>query len=166
VSFQRDKINDQQNEAAYRFAGAGNSCNSNRCYVFISPFRLSNGRDCHYLQNWSGSRYWTGVLEGKVWIGPLSGGPPEKLGLSYPAEIYQPRKIMVYDADHIKLVKQVDITEKGYYSVELPAGKYTVDINYVGTDWSNDVPRKLTLQPGIHINADITFNIGPDLYVP
>jgi hypothetical protein len=108
----------------------------------------------------------TGVLEGKVWIGPLPGGPPEKLGLPYPPEIYQPRKVMVYDADHIKLVKPVDITEKGYYSVELPAGKYTVDINYVGTDWSNDVPRKLILQPGIHINADITFNIGPDLYVP
>jgi hypothetical protein len=106
------------------------------------------------------------VLEGKVWIGPLPGGPPEKLGLPYPPEIYQPRKVMVYDADHIKLVKPVDITEKGYYSVELPAGKYTVDINYVGTDWSNDVPRKLILQPGIHINADITFNIGPDLYVP
>jgi hypothetical protein len=45
----------------------------------------------------------TGVLEGKVWIGPLPGGPPEKLGLPYPAEIYQPRKIMVYDADHVKL---------------------------------------------------------------
>ena len=108
----------------------------------------------------------TGVIEGKVWIGPLPGGAPEKLGLPYPAEIYQPRKIMVYDADHVKLVKQVDITEKGYYSVELPAGNYTVDINYVGTDWSNDVPRKFTLQPGIHIDTDITFNIGPDLYVP
>lgn len=108
----------------------------------------------------------TGVIEGKVWIGPLPGGAPEKLGLSYPAEIYQPRKIMVYDADHVKLVKQVDITEKGYYSVELPAGKYTIDINYVGTDWSNEVPRKLTVQPGIHINADITFNIGKELYVP
>ena len=108
----------------------------------------------------------TGVIEGKVWIGPLPGGPPEKLGLPYPDEIYQPRKIMVYDADRINLVKQVDITEKGYYSVELPAGTYTIDINYVGTDWSNEVPRKFTIQSGIHINADIFFNIGPDLYVP
>jgi len=108
----------------------------------------------------------TGVLEGKVWIGPLPGGSPEKLGLPYPPEIYQPRKIMVYDADHINLVKQVDITKKGYYSVELPAGKYTVDINHVGSDWSNEVPRKFTIQSGIHINADIFFNIGPDLYVP
>ena len=108
----------------------------------------------------------TGVLEGKVWIGPLPGGSPEKLGLPYPPEIYQPRKIMIYNTDHVKLIKQVDITEKGYYSVELPAGKYTVDINYVGTDWSNSVPSKFTIQPGIHINADIFFNMGPDLYVP
>jgi hypothetical protein len=108
----------------------------------------------------------TGVLEGKVWIGPLPGGAPEKLGLPYPPEIYQPRKIMVYDADRINLVKRVDITEKGYYSVELPAGTYTIDINYVGIDWSNEVPRKFTLQSGIHINADIFINIGPDLYVP
>jgi len=107
-----------------------------------------------------------GGIDGKVWIGPLPGGAPEKLGLPYPPEIYQPRKIMVYDADHVKLIKQVDITEKGYYSVELPAGKYTVDINYVGTDWSNEAPRKLTVQPGIHINADIFINITAELYVP
>ena len=107
-----------------------------------------------------------GVLGGKVWIGPLPGGPPEKLGLLYPPEIYQPRKIMVYDADRINLIKQVDITEKGYYSVELPAGKYTVDINHMGSDWSNEVPRKFTIKPDIHINADIFINITAELYVP
>ena len=107
-----------------------------------------------------------GVLEGKVWIGPIPGGPPEKLGLPYPPEIYQPRKIMVYDADHSNLVKQVDITDKGYYSVELLADTYTIDINYVANDWSNEVPRKFTIKPGIHINADIFININAELYIP
>ena len=107
-----------------------------------------------------------GVLEGKVWIGPLPGGPPENLWLPYPPEIYQPRKIMVYDADRINLVKQVDITEIGYYRVELPAGVYTVDINHVGSDWSNEVPRKFTIKPDIHINADIFINITVELYYP
>jgi hypothetical protein len=109
--------------------------------------------------------YETGTIEGKIWIGPLEGGPPEKVGQPYPAEIYQPRKIMVYDADHKELIKQVNITEKGYFSVELPADTYTIDINYIGSDRSNAVPMRLTLKPGMHLMLDIDFNTGADLNV-
>ncbi len=106
-----------------------------------------------------------GVLEGKVWIGPLEGGPPEKLGQPYPVDVYQPRKVMVYDSDHVELIEQVDLDEYGYYSVELPPGDYTFDINYVESDRSNAAPRKLKVEAGEHYMFDIDFNTGADLNV-
>ena len=99
----------------------------------------------------------TGVLEGKISIGPRA---PEEIGQPYPPEIYMTRKVMVYDADDAKLIRPVDLDENGYYSVELPAGTYTIDINYVENDSSDSVPRKLKIEPGIHVMFDISFNIG------
>jgi len=107
----------------------------------------------------------TGVAEGKVWIGPLGAGFPEKPDEPYPTEIYEPRNIMVYDAIHNQLIRQVDITEKGYYSVELPAATYIFDINYIGSDWSNDVPKKLTVISGLHMMNDFGINTGELLKV-
>ncbi len=113
----------------------------------------------------------TGVLEGKVSIGPRS---PEEIGQPYAPEIYQPRKVMVYDADHAKLVGQVDLDENGYYSVALSAGIYIIDINYFDTDRSDSVPRKLKIQARTHYMFDISFNtgmaagswkVGEDLYI-
>jgi len=50
-----------------------------------------------------------GILEGKVTIGPIV--PVERPGQTYevPCEVYEARKIMVYDRNHDKLIKQVDI---------------------------------------------------------
>jgi beta propeller repeat protein len=99
----------------------------------------------------------TGVLEGKIRIDPLE---EQAIGQPYPPEIFQARKVMVYDADRSTLIKQVDLNENGYYSVELPAGTYTIDINYVENDSSNDVPRKLKVEPGIEVTFDIGLNLG------
>jgi beta propeller repeat protein len=53
-----------------------------------------------------------------------------------------------------------DLDENGYYSVELSPGDYTIDINYFGADTSDTVPRKLKINPGLHVMLDINFNIG------
>lgn len=98
-----------------------------------------------------------GVFEGKASIGPRL---PEEIGQPYPAEVYQPRKVMVYDADHVELLRQLDLDENGYYSVELPPGSYTIDINHFSTDTSDTVPRKLKIEPGIHVMLDINFDTG------
>lgn len=98
-----------------------------------------------------------GVLEGRVLIGPRL---PEEIKQPYPVELYQPRKVMVYDADHVELLRQLDLDENGYYSVELPPGNYTIDINYFATDTSDTVPRKLKIEPGVHVMLDIFIDTG------
>jgi len=103
-----------------------------------------------------------GVLEGKASIGPR---PESEAGQPYPADVYQPRKVMVYSADRSTLISQVSLDDQGYYHVELAPGTYTIDINYVGTDRSNAAPRKLSIESGLHYMFDIDFNTGALLNV-
>ncbi|MDD5095401.1 MAG: hypothetical protein PHV74_13640 [Dehalococcoidia bacterium] len=97
----------------------------------------------------------TGVFEGKASIGPH---PPHEVGQPYPPEVYEPRKVMIYDEDHVKLIKQIGLDSNGYYRAELPEGMYTIDINYIENDQSDNVPRQVKIEPGVHVMLDIDFD--------
>jgi hypothetical protein len=101
-----------------------------------------------------------GVLTGEVTIGPLV--PVERPGVQYdiPCEVYEARKVMVYDSNHRKLVNQVDIDCNGHYQVELKAGIYVVDINRIGIDHSSEVPTKVEIKSGETIQLDIDIDTG------
>ncbi len=102
-----------------------------------------------------------GVLTGQVSIGPLSpvvrpGDTPEPV----PPEVYAARKVLVYDARGSKLVREVSLQADGRYRVSLPAGSYTVDINYGGIDHSPDVPRGIVIVAGETFTLDIDIDTG------
>lgn len=101
-----------------------------------------------------------GTLHGKVTIGPLQ--PVEKPGevIEVPCEVYEARKIMVYDKSGEKLVEQVDIDCEGRYSVELEPGTYTVDINRVGVDFSKSLPAQVEIESRITTRLDIDIDTG------
>lgn len=101
----------------------------------------------------------TGILQGYVTIGPLS--PVETSGVTppVPSEVYAARKIMVYDKNGVKLIKQVDIIDSRYY-VKLEPGIYTVDINHIGVDSSSDVPKQVEIKEGITFRLDIDIDTG------
>jgi hypothetical protein len=101
-----------------------------------------------------------GVLEGRVSIGPVQ--PVERPGVTptVPPEVYRARKVMVYDSSGSRLVRQVDIGSDGYYRVELRAGTYLVDINRVGIDSSDDVPRQVKVGAGLTVRLDIDIDTG------
>ena len=101
-----------------------------------------------------------GVLEGRVTIGPLV--PVEQPGVEYevPCEVYEARKVMVYDKSRKELVKQVDIDCNGSYRAELAAGFYIVDINRIGIDHSSEVPANVEIEPGETIQLDIDIDTG------
>ena len=101
-----------------------------------------------------------GILEGKVTIGPLV--PVERPGVKYdiPCEVYEARKVMVYDKNHNNLVKQVDIDCNGHYRVELEPDFYIIDINRVGIDHNSEVPIKVEIKSGETIQLDIDIDTG------
>ncbi len=101
-----------------------------------------------------------GVLKGDVTIGPLV--PVERPGIEYeiPCEVYMARKVMIYDKNREKLVKQVDIDCEGQYRVELIPGFYVIDINRTGIDNSSQVPTKVEIRPGETYILDIDIDTG------
>jgi phage shock protein PspC (stress-responsive transcriptional regulator) len=101
-----------------------------------------------------------GVLAGKVTIGPLV--PVERPSVKYdiPCEVYEARKVMVYDKNHKSLVKQVDIDCNGRYQVELEPGFYVIDINRIGIDHSSEVPTKVEIKSRKTIQLDIDIDTG------
>lgn len=107
----------------------------------------------------------TGTLEGKVTIGPIF--PVERPGENppVPPEVFESRKIMVYDENGKRLIKEVDIkqigqTNEGYYSVELTQGTYLVDIKQQGIDRSGNVPKVVKIVAGKTVTVDIDIDTG------
>jgi len=102
-----------------------------------------------------------GALKGQVTIGPIQ--PVVRPGddpMDVPPEVYEARKVMIYDESADHLIRQVDIGNDGHYSVELASGIYVVDINHIGIDSSSDVPRAIDIAPGQTITLDIDIDTG------
>jgi len=106
-----------------------------------------------------------GLLQGEVNICPIS--PVEHPGktMIIRCDVYDVRKIMIYDKDGTKLIQQVDIdcnAEENYarYRVELEPGTYRIDINHIGVDFSKDVPKQIEIQAGINTRLDIDIDTG------
>ena len=106
-----------------------------------------------------------GLLQGNVLIGPIS--PVEQPGqdTTLLCDVYDARKIMIYDKSGRKLLKQVDIecnADENYtrYRVELEPGTYIVDINRIGIDHSDDVPKQVEIKSGITFKLDIEIDTG------
>jgi hypothetical protein len=102
----------------------------------------------------------TGTLEGTVTIGPISPVQREGVKEEIPPEVYAARKVMVYDSGGKKLVQQVDLEDDGTYRVELKVGTYTVDINRIGVDSSDEVPRQVDIVAGETVLLDIDIDTG------
>jgi len=101
-----------------------------------------------------------GILQGLVTIGPttLVEKPGEKPPI--PPEIYKARKILVYDKSGKDLVQQVDIDSAGRYVAHLKLGTYTIDVNHVGMDSSDNIPKQVEIQSWITIRLDINVDTG------
>lgn len=101
-----------------------------------------------------------GQLEGQVTIGPIwpVERPSEKREI--PCEVYEARKIMVYDRSGNRLIEQVDIDCKGHYQVYLKPATYTVDINRLGIDHSSEVPTQIEIRSGETVRLNIDIDTG------
>ena len=106
-----------------------------------------------------------GLLQGKVLIGPITPVEQPGQGTKLRCEVYDARKIMIYDENGEDLLLQVDIecdSEENYtrYRAELEPGVYTVDINNIGIDYSDDVPKKVEILPDLTYRLDIEIDTG------
>ena len=99
-----------------------------------------------------------GYLEGHVTIGPICPVEREGVPCPVPPEAYAAREIFIYQGHGI--VARVQISSSGNYWVALRPGQYTVNINKVGMDRSQEVPREIDVRLGETIRLNIEIDTG------
>jgi hypothetical protein len=99
-----------------------------------------------------------GILQGYVSIGPIQPVVRPREIVEVPCEVYEARKIIVYDQSGNKLIQQVDIDCDGKYAITLSPGTYQVDINRIGIDSSSDVPKSVEIKSGLTTRLDNQFD--------
>jgi hypothetical protein len=105
----------------------------------------------------AGASQQSGVLEGKVSIGPIT---PVQQITPVPTQpgVYAARKVLIYDRYHSQLIETVSLDDNGNYHVGLAAGTYVVDINHAGIDRSLEVPKTVKIEA----NSTVVLNISID----
>jgi len=106
-----------------------------------------------------------GTVEGTVTIGPI--WPVERPGEKppVPPEVFDARKVMIYDKRGTRLIQKVDLVQidqgqEGYYRIQLKPGTYIVDINHVGIDTSSDIPTEIEVRPEETVQVNIDIDTG------
>jgi hypothetical protein len=101
-----------------------------------------------------------GFLGGKVTIGPLCPVEPCDVPGEQLSKIYAERKIVIYAEGSRAIVEEVSLEQDGYYRTALEPGRYVVDINRIGIDSSDDVPKEIEIAHGQTIRLDIDIDTG------
>jgi hypothetical protein len=102
----------------------------------------------------------SGILEGNVTIGPIC--PVEHPGTPcpVPCELYEVRKVLIYNSSETKLIAEADIDCAGHYSIELKPGTYTVDITRDSFGHISGVPQKIEIKEGQTVELNIAIDTG------
>ncbi len=105
------------------------------------------------------------LLIGAVTIGPIT--PVQKTGECppVPPEVFNERKLMIYDESGEHLVREVYFTQidggaTGYYAATIGAGTYTVDINHYGIDRAANFPMTITVSKDETVTIDVDIDTG------
>ena len=86
----------------------------------------------------------TGILEGKVTIGPLCPIEPCNLTPEQIAAIYEARKVIIYEKSSLSKIAEIQLNADGEYSVVLNSGMYIVDVSDAN---GNALPLDLSQRP-------------------
>jgi hypothetical protein len=106
-----------------------------------------------------------GLLQGNVLITPTSSVEQSDTGSTLSCGFYDIRKILIYDESGEELLFTVDIDcnaneQYARYQIELEPGVYRVDINSIGIDYSDDVPKTVEVISGTTTILDIIIDTG------
>ena len=102
-----------------------------------------------------------GVLQGQVNIGPLVPVMREGEDPPTPApEVYAAREIVVYKKNGKTEYTRLQIDSTGWYRGELPVGVYVIDINRIGIDSADGLPKEITISVNSPTRLDIEIDTG------
>jgi hypothetical protein len=97
------------------------------------------------------------MLRGQVRIGPTQ--PVATSDAETKPGNYKGRNVLIYDAED-KMVQKLALSDDGSFSISLPPGEYRVDMKLKGIEKAEDLPRKVSLQPGKSARVIIDIDTG------
>lgn len=112
----------------------------------------------------SGSQAGTGILTGKVTVGPLT--PVEQVGVTPPVPdpaVFTSRKLLLYEADGKTLIGEIPIQAAGYYgayNVTLKPGAYVLDYPTQGVGGARGLPETVMIEAGKTTTLDVDIDTG------
>jgi hypothetical protein len=111
-----------------------------------------------------GSQAGTGVLTGKVTVGPLT--PVERVDVTPPVPdpaVFTSRKLLLYDANGRTLLKEIAIEPAGYYgiyNVTLKPGTYVLGYTKQGVGGAKGLPSTVIIEAGKTTTLDVDIDTG------
>ena len=102
-----------------------------------------------------------GILQGTISVGPLT--PVERVGVPSPTpppEVFTTRGIEIYPEGSTKLMASLHFTAQGTYRIELPAGRYTVQLPKSGIERAQGLPAEVEIKSGETVTLDISIDTG------
>jgi hypothetical protein len=112
----------------------------------------------------SGNQADTGILTGKVTVGPLT--PVEQVGVTPPVPdpaVFTSRKLLLYEADGTTLVQEIPLQAAGYYGVyrvTLKPGTYVLDYPHQGVGGAKGLPATVGIRAGKTTTLDVDIDTG------
>jgi hypothetical protein len=106
----------------------------------------------------------TGILTGKVTVGPLT--PVERIDVTPPVPdpaVFTSRKLLLYEADGKTLIQDIGIQAAGYYGVykvTLRPGTYVLGYPQQGVGGARGLPAKIYIETGKTTTLDVDIDTG------
>lgn len=102
-----------------------------------------------------------GIIKGKVTVGPLT--PVERVDQPTPTPapaVFTSRAINILDDETQVVIKKVFFKADGTYQVELPPGRYRLELVKNGMDRAKNLPKVILLERGQAIVFDVEIDTG------
>lgn len=112
----------------------------------------------------SGNQAGTGILTGKVTVGPLT--PVERVDVTPPVPdpaVFTSRKLLLYEADGKRLIREIGIQAAGYhgvYNVTLKPGTYVLGYPPQGVGGARGLPATIYIEAGKTTTLDVDIDTG------
>ena len=102
-----------------------------------------------------------GILEGQVTIGPLVPVMREGEDPPTPAPgVYAAREVVAYKKNGKTEYARLKLDSTGWYQEELPVGVYVIDINRIGIDSAEGLPKQIEIKLNSITRLDIEIDTG------
>lgn len=118
------------------------------------------GPNCEFAQCSNVVKKTTGIIKGKVEVGPICPVAQAGVPCPVPPEAYTSREIILYAANGTTTISRMHFLANGTYSFQVTPGAYVLNIPQQGIGGSGDVPETIIVKAGQTVEFNFQIDTG------